>query len=176
MSEALGPLLHKVCKGSEGVKLKAVVKTDGFNGLRVLAFWFEARFTNDSMSLLTMIMNPDRAKDLSDMTNKLDHWDALIRDHEMKFEKDDIFDKNAPCSIVRGGSRCRGREQVGWEKRPRQLPESPLHDRWHDQGQERSEGSHQIEWRRQSTADGRRPTEAQRDDVGLRGRSERRRE
>ena len=66
VSEALGPLLHKVCKGSAGVKLKAVVETDGFNAWRVVAFWFQARSTNDSMSLLTMILNPDRAKDLSD--------------------------------------------------------------------------------------------------------------
>ena len=36
---------------------------------------------------------PDRAKDLTDMMNKLDRWDALIRDCEMKFEKDDISDK-----------------------------------------------------------------------------------
>ena len=47
VSKALGPLLHKVCKGSAGVKLKAVVKT-GFNAWRVLAFWFQARSTNDS--------------------------------------------------------------------------------------------------------------------------------
>ena len=45
---------------------------DGFNAWGVLAFWFQARSTNDSMSLLTMIMNPDRAKDLSDIMNKLD--------------------------------------------------------------------------------------------------------
>ena len=57
VSEALGPLLHKVCKGSAGVKLKSVSKIDGFNAWRVLAFWFQARSTNDSMSLLTMIMN-----------------------------------------------------------------------------------------------------------------------
>ena len=44
------------------------------------------------MSLLCMIMNPDRAKDLSDMMNKLDRWDALIRDYDMKFDKDDISD------------------------------------------------------------------------------------
>ena len=31
VSEPLGPLLHKVCKGSAGVKLKAVLKIDGFN-------------------------------------------------------------------------------------------------------------------------------------------------
>ena len=30
VSEALGPLLHKVCKTSARIKLKAVVKTDGF--------------------------------------------------------------------------------------------------------------------------------------------------
>ena len=60
VSEALGPLLHKVCKGSAGVKLKSVLKIDGFNAWRVLAFWFQARSRNDSMSLLTMIMNPDR--------------------------------------------------------------------------------------------------------------------
>ena len=65
---------------------------------RVLAFWFQARSTNDSMSLLTMIMNPDRAKDLNDM-NKLDRWDALIRDYEMKFEKDDISDKMRQAAL-----------------------------------------------------------------------------
>ena len=99
VSEALGPLLHKVCKGSAGVKLKAVLKIDGFNAWRVLAFWFQARSTNDSRSLLTMIMNPDRAKDLSDMMNKLDRWDALIRDYEMKFEKDDISDKMRQAAL-----------------------------------------------------------------------------
>ena len=44
------------------------------------------------MSLLTMIVNPDRAKDLTDMMTKLDRWDALLLDDEMKFEKDDISD------------------------------------------------------------------------------------
>ena len=56
VSEALGPLLHKVCRGSAGVKLKAVLKIDGFNAWGVLAFWFQARSTNDSTSRLTMIM------------------------------------------------------------------------------------------------------------------------
>ena len=67
------------------------MKIDGFNAWRVLAFWFQA--TNDTMSLLTMIMNLNRAKDLSDMMSKLDRWDATIRGYEMKFEKDDISDK-----------------------------------------------------------------------------------
>ena len=52
VSEALGPLLHQICRGSAGVKLKAVLKIDGSNAWRVLAFWFRARSTNDSMSLL----------------------------------------------------------------------------------------------------------------------------
>ena len=56
---------------------------------------------NDSMSLLTMIMIPDRAKDLTDMMNKLDCC-APIRDFKMKFEKDDISDK------MRCGSQSRG--------------------------------------------------------------------
>ena len=43
VSEALGPLLHKVCRGSAGVKLKAVLKIDGLNDWRLLAFWFQAR-------------------------------------------------------------------------------------------------------------------------------------
>ena len=60
VSEAVGNLLHKVHKGSEGVELKAVLKTDGFNAWRVLAFWYETRSTNDSMSLLTMIMKGRR--------------------------------------------------------------------------------------------------------------------
>ena len=91
--------LHKVCKGNIGVKLKTVMRTDGFNAWRVLACWFQARSTNDSMSLLTMIMKPDRGKDLSDMMNKLDLWDALIRDCEMKFVKDVISDKMRQASL-----------------------------------------------------------------------------
>ena len=39
-----------------------------------------------------MIMNLDRAKDLSDTMNKLDRWDALIRDSEV-IDKDDISDE-----------------------------------------------------------------------------------
>ena len=108
VSEALGPLLHRVRKGSAGVTLEAVVKNDGFNAWRVLAFWFQARSTNDSMSLLTMIMNPYRAKGLSDMMNKLDRWDAQVKDYEMKFEKDDISDKIAPSSTVCYGTRSSG--------------------------------------------------------------------
>ena len=62
-------------------------------------FRFQARSANDSMSVLTMVMNPDRAKDLNDMMNKLDRWDALIRDYEMKFEKDDISDKMRQAAL-----------------------------------------------------------------------------
>ena len=65
---------------------------------RVLAFCFQARSTNDSMSLLIMIMNPERAKDL-DMMHKLDRWDALARDNEKKFEKDDISDKMRQAAL-----------------------------------------------------------------------------
>ena len=114
MSEAPGPLLYKVCKGSAGVKLKAVLKIDGFNAWGVLAFWFQASSTNDSMSLLTMIMNPDRAKDLNDMMNKLDRWDALIRDYDMKFEKDDISDKMRQAAIVCYGSLPKQWLRTGW--------------------------------------------------------------
>ena len=110
--------MGKVCKGSAGVKLKSVSKIDGFNAWRVLAFWFQARSTNDSMSLLTMIMNLDRAKDPGDLMNKLDHWDALIRDYGMKFEKDDMSDKMrqaalfamAPKAVV--ASRLAGRRDL----------------------------------------------------------------
>ena len=51
------------------------------------------------MSLLTMIMNPDTVTDLNDMMNKIDRWDALIRDFEMKFEKDDISDKMRQAAL-----------------------------------------------------------------------------
>ena len=46
-----------------------------------------------------MIPNLDRAKDLNDMMNKLDWWDALIRDYEMKFEKYDISDKMRQAAL-----------------------------------------------------------------------------
>ena len=124
VSEALGPLLRKVFRGGAGLKLKAVLKIDGLNPWRVLSFWFQARSTNDSMSLLTMIMNPDRAKDFSDMMNKLDRWDALIRDYEMKFEKDDISDK-----MCQAASFAMAPEAVVGKKRLGLLRESPLHDR-----------------------------------------------
>ena len=43
---------------SAGINLGPVIKTDGFNAWRELAFWFQARTTDDSLSLLTMIMKP----------------------------------------------------------------------------------------------------------------------
>ena len=43
VSDALGPFLHEVRRGSARVKLKAVLKTDGFNAWRVFAFCFQAR-------------------------------------------------------------------------------------------------------------------------------------
>ena len=46
-----------------------------------------------------MIINPHRAKAHSDMMNKLDRWDALIRDDEMKFETDDISDKTRQAAL-----------------------------------------------------------------------------
>ena len=70
------------------------------------------------MSLLTVIMNPERVKDFSDMMSKLDHWDALIRDNEMKFDKNDISDKMrqaALCAMAREAvveSRLAGRRDL----------------------------------------------------------------
>ena len=61
---------------------------------------FQARSTNDSMSLLTVVMNPDSATGLSDMMNKLDRWDALIGDYEMKFEKDDSCDNVRQAALL----------------------------------------------------------------------------
>ena len=118
VSGAQGPLLHKLCRGSAGVMLKAVMKTDGFNAWRVLAFWFQARSTNGSMLL-------DKAKDLSDMMNKVDRWDAQFRDNEIKFEKAASLTRCAKhhCSLWLP----KPREQVGWVKRPGELRESPLH-------------------------------------------------
>ena len=60
VSESVESFFHKVCRDSAGIKLKEVLKTGGFNAWWVLAFWFQGRSTNDSMSLVTMIMNlPD---------------------------------------------------------------------------------------------------------------------
>ena len=172
----MDPFLHKVCKGSAGVKLNVVVKTDGFNAWRVLASWFQARSTNDSVSLLTMIMNPDTAKDLSDTMNKLDRWDAKIRDNEMKFEKDDISDimrqaalfAMAPKAVVE--NRLAGRRDLDNFAKVRCMIDDMIRDK------REARGAINFSGRGQSTADGRRPAEAQRDDVGLRGRSERRSE
>ena len=66
---------------------------------RVLAFLFQAKSTNDSMSLLTMVMKPVRAKDLNDMMSNLVCWDALIRDCEMKLNKHDISDKMRQAAL-----------------------------------------------------------------------------
>ena len=123
------------------------------------------------MSLLTMIMNPDKAKDLNDMMNELDGWDAVIRDYEMKFEKDDISEKMrqaalfamAPEAVVE--NRLAGRRDLDNDAKVRCMIDEMIRDK------KRSEWSHRIGWRRQSTTD-----EAPRNDVGLRGRIERRRE
>ena len=82
-----------MCKGSAGVKLKAVMKTDGFDAWGCWCSGSKPDPRMISVSLVTMIVNPDRAKNFSDMMNKLDRWDALVRDYEMKFDEDNNSDK-----------------------------------------------------------------------------------
>ena len=114
-----------------------------------------------------MIINPDRAKDLTDMMNKLDRWDALIRDYEMKFEKDYISDKMrqaglfamAPEAVVE--NRLAGRRHLDSYAKVRCMIDDMIRDK------REGRRSHQTEWRRQSTAAGCRPVEAPRNDVGL---------
>ena len=50
VSEALGPFCTQCAEAAQESSSK-----DGFNAWRVLAFWFQARSTNDSMSLMTLI-------------------------------------------------------------------------------------------------------------------------
>ena len=52
--------------------------------------WFQARSTIDFMSWLVMFVNPERARDLNDMTNELARWDATVGDYEVKFGQYDI--------------------------------------------------------------------------------------
>ena len=81
------------------MKLKAVMKTDGLNAWWMLAFWFQVGSTSDSTSQLTRIMNPERADDRIDMMGKLYRWDAMVRDYEMTFNKDDTSDKVRQAAI-----------------------------------------------------------------------------
>ena len=128
------------------------------------------------MSLLTMMMNPDRAKDLSNMMNKLDWWDALIRDYELKFEKDDIFDKMrqaalfamAPEAVVE--NRLAGRRDLDNYAKVRCMIDDMIRDK------REARGAIKLSGGGQSTTAGCRPVEAPRNDVGLRGKIERRRE
>ena len=119
-------------------------------------------------SLLTMIINPDRAKDLTDMMKKLDRSDALIRDFEMKFEKDDISDKMRQAALYAvsleavAENRLAGRRDLDRYAGVRCFVDDMIRDK------KRSERSLQIEWRRQSTTARCRPVEAPRNDVGLR--------
>ena len=92
VSEAVGPVFHRACKIMAGVKLKGVLEIDGFNTWR--AFWFQAR------SPVTKTKIPGKAKDLSDMMHKLDRWDALVRDHEMKFPSQAALFAVAPVAGV----------------------------------------------------------------------------
>ena len=123
-----------------------------------------------------MIMNPDIAKDLSDTMNKLDRWDAQIRDNEMKIEKDDISDKMrqaalfalAPKAVVENG--LAGRRDLDNYAKVRCMIDDTIRDK------REARGAIKMSGRGQPAIAGRRPAEAQRDDVGLRGRSDRRRE
>ena len=47
----------------------------------------------DSVSLLTMIMNPETVEDLVDMTNKIDHGESMFKDYDMKFDSGDVREK-----------------------------------------------------------------------------------
>ena len=103
------------------------------------------------MSLLTMIMNPHN---LDDIMNMLDRWDALIRDCEMKFDKDDISDKMRQAALFAMASEAVVENRLAGRRDLDNYAESP------HQGQKKEK----------------RPAEAPRNDVGLRGRIERRKE
>ena len=97
-----------------------MLKIEGFNAWRVLAFWFQARSTSDSMSL--------------------HRWDAVIRNHEMKFEKDDISDKMrqvalfavAPKAVVE--NRLAGRRDLDNYTKFRCMIDDMIRDRWEARG------------------------------------------
>ena len=92
----------------------------------------------------------------------------------MKFENDDISDKMrqaalfalAPEAVVE--NELAGRRALDNYAKARCMIDDMIGDK------REARGAINIEWRRQSTAA--RPVEAPRNDVGLRGRSERRRE
>ena len=102
---------------------------------------------------------------------KLGRWDALIRDYELKFGKNDVSDKMrraalsavAPEAVVE--NRLAGRRDLDKYANVRCMIDDMI----------RREAI-KIDRRRRSTVAGRRPVEAQRDNVGLCERSERRRE
>ena len=91
----------------------------GINAWRVLELCSQARSTSDSVSLLSMIMNPERvserAKDLNDMKGKVDCWDAMVRDYDMEFRMDER--EGATCSGPRDGSRGHGGEKARGKER-----------------------------------------------------------
>ena len=92
ISKAMGPVLHKVCKKFAASKIKPIPKSDGINTWRMLSKWFSARSDTDSATLLTMILNPNRAANVDDLQSKLDAWDEHVRNYETKFNKADLTD------------------------------------------------------------------------------------
>ena len=69
------------------------------------------------MSQLTMIKNPERVKDLKEMTNKLDRWDATVRVYEMKFDKDDVPNTVRQAAMYAVAPEALEETQVGWRER-----------------------------------------------------------
>ena len=67
------------------------------------------------------------------MMNKLDLWDALIRDYKTKFEKDDISDKMRQAALFAVAPEAVVENSLAGRR------ENSLDDKCHDQGQERSE-------------------------------------
>ena len=69
---------------------------------------------------MNVIMNPERAKDFSDMESKLDRRDATAQKYEVKFDKHDKSDKIRQAAIIYGmapnamvESRLAGRRDLG---------------------------------------------------------------
>ena len=83
LSKALEPLLPKSTQRK--AQLKTSMQTGGFNPWRVLAFWLEARSTNDYVTVDDD--HESRETERPQSRGKETRCDAMVRDHAIKFDK-----------------------------------------------------------------------------------------
>ena len=87
----LGTMLHKQC--SECTKIQHLGKRDGLSIFKMLVHHFSAQSAVDCCTLMGRITNPPRASNINELASRLEKWDDMVTEFELKFDNAILTDQ-----------------------------------------------------------------------------------